>query len=375
MASDEFPELSKLLAPIPGEHPSGINIRDDPSPVSAYQKVRSARTAAREAERRMGKGDDKHDQKFEPPDWNTILKDSSKILAEKSKDLEITTYFIESLVRLRGFAGLRDGYRVARELVDQFWDGLYPPAEDSDVSGQFSLILGLSGDSESTGTLVASVRMIPFTLDSSEGRFSLWHYLQALTLSQINDPKARQKRIDDGAATLEKIRQAVAETPAKFFGDLVEDINQGQEQFRGFCAALHEKSGYDPPSSDLLGVLDSYLDVVKDLAGDKLPKALPPSAAPADKPTDGGPEGPSTVATGVDPSVIRDRNDALDRLVKIAAYFREKEPQSIVPYALEQVVNWCKMPLPELLSALIPEDAPRNNLFKQVGIKPPEVKK
>jgi hypothetical protein len=29
------------------------------------------------------------------------------------------------------------------------------------------------------------------------------------------------------------------------------------------------------------------------------------------------------------------------------------------------------MPLPELLSELIPDDKPREGLFKQVGIKPP----
>ena len=41
----------------------------------------------------------------------------------------------------------------------------------------------------------------------------------------------------------------------------------------------------------------------------------------------------------------------------VAEYFRRTEPQSIMPYALEQVVHWGKMSLPELLSELIPEEA------------------
>ncbi len=73
--------------------------------------------------------------------------------------------------------------------------------------------------------------------------------------------------------------------------------------------------------------------------------------------------------------MIRNREDALDRLKKVADYFREHEPQSIIPYALEQVATWGKMSLPELLSELIPEEGPRKNVFKQVGIKPPEAKK
>jgi type VI secretion system protein ImpA len=72
--------------------------------------------------------------------------------------------------------------------------------------------------------------------------------------------------------------------------------------------------------------------------------------------------------------VIKDRYDAMDRLLKIAGYFRTAEPQSIIPYALEQIVTWGKMSLPELLAELIPEEGPRKNVFKQVGIKPPEKK-
>ena len=46
-----------------------------------------------------------------------------------------------------------------------------------------------------------------------------------------------------------------------------------------------------------------------------------------------------------------------------------------MPYALEQVVHWGKLSLPELLSELIADEGPRKNVFKQVGIKPPEPQK
>jgi type VI secretion system protein ImpA len=119
-------------------------------------------------------------------------------------------------------------------------------------------------------------------------------------------------------------------------------------------------------------VIDSFLDVVKDLARDKLPKAQAPAVAAAAS-AQSGPEAQSA-APAVDASVIKSREDALERLRKIGDYFREHEPQSIIPYALEQVVSWGKMSLPELLSELIPK-GPRKDLFKQVGIKPPEPKK
>jgi type VI secretion system protein ImpA len=54
----------------------------------------------------------------------------------------------------------------------------------------------------------------------------------------------------------------------------------------------------------------------------------------------------------------------------VADFFKRTEPHSPISYALEQAVRWGRMPLPELLQELIPEDAVRGQLFKLVGIVP-----
>src|SRR5262249_1542508 len=132
-------------------------------------------------------------------------------------------------------------------------------------------------------------------------------------------------------------------------------------------------SQYEAPSSEIVDVLDECLAMIKDVARDKLPKAPPPAAsgAGAAQPA----PAPQASAAPADAGAIQSREDAFGRLKKVAEYFREHEPQSIIPYALEQVSNWGKMSLPELLSELISDEGARKNLFKQVGIKPPEVKK
>ena len=68
---------------------------------------------------------------------------------------------------------------------------------------------------------------------------------------------------------------------------------------------------------------------------------------------------------------IHTREDALEALDKVAEYFRKTEPHSIIPFSLDQVIRWGRLSLPDLLAELIPDEAPRKNLFKQVGIKPP----
>jgi type VI secretion system protein ImpA len=372
MPSPEVLDFAKLLAPIDEAQPVGVDLRTDPSPVSDYHSIRSARQSASETERRNDQGDD-----LGPPDWRAVLDRSVKVLGAKAKDLEVTAYLIESLVRVHGFAGLRDGFHLARGLVEQFGDALYPLADgDPDVESRFSHILWLSGI-DKPGTLIAPVRKIPFTADSGNGPLNLTHHHQAMSLNAIGDAKVRQKKIDEGAISLEKIQEAIAATPPSFYADLVADIGKCREEFTGFCDALREKTGYDAPNSDLLGVLESYLDVVKDLARNRIPSQAPAdeaAAAQAAAPAAGA-EAAAQVAAVVDPGIIRDRRDALDRLAKVAEYFRKNEPQSLIPYALEQVINWGSMSLPDLLSELIPEEAPRKNLFKQVGIRLPEAKK
>lgn len=369
MARPEVLDFTKLLAPIPGDKPAGLDLRADPSGVSDFYVIRDARKTASDAERRQDQGDE-----TATPEWRPIRDRGSKALAEKSKDLEIVAYLIEALVRLEGFAGLRDGFRLASELIEKFWEGLYPAAEDGEVEDRFSHMLWLSGI-DKPGTLIVPVRKIPLSDSANLGRLSFAQYLQAQALEQISDSKVRQKRIEDGAITPEMIRSAISETPPKFYVDLVDDIQQSVEQFARFGAALSAKSGFDPPSSDLKEVIESYRDAVMLLAKDKIAGSQAANAA-AGTPTATQGDGAANVAgKPVDPSVIKDRNDAMDRLLKIAGYFRTNEPQSIIPYALEQIVNWGKMSLPELLSELITEEGPRKNLFKQVGIKPPEPKK
>ena len=71
-------------------------------------------------------------------------------------------------------------------------------------------------------------------------------------------------------------------------------------------------------------------------------------------------------------SRVQTREDAFRALLQVAEFFKRTEPHSPVSYALEQAVRWGKMPLPDLLAELIPEEAAREQLFKLVGIKPPE---
>jgi type VI secretion system protein ImpA len=333
--------------------------------------VKDARSAARAAERQMegGLAD------APPADWKAVTAPAIKALGESSKDLEIAAYLIEGLCRTHGFAGLRDGFKLARGLVEKFWETLYPVPDEEGVATKVAPLTGLNGD-DAEGTLLAPINRIPITDSASFGRLTFSHYMQAAATARILDPEQKEERIKAGAMHMELIQKAVAETPASFYHDAYDDLNAALEEFAGLGTALENAAGSaSPPTSAIRGVLTNVLDAIKDVARAKLPSAAPPPTS--DEETDGGADG-GAASNGVAADgrggerlpTVRNRDDALHAITLLADYFRRNEPHSLIPFALEQAVRWGRMSIPELFAELIPDDNPREALFKQVGIRP-----
>lgn len=366
MASPEVLDFAKLLAPISAEKPTGVDPRSDISPTSLHYKIKGDRSAARGAERQAVTGDDTAG----PPDWKPVRQLGIKVLTEQAKDLEITAYLIEALLRLEGFTGLRDGFRLARELVEKYWDGLYPLPDELGLATRVAPLAALNGE-DTEGTLIAPIARVPLTDGSSAGRLSYADYQEALSFNKITDPKLREKKLAQGALSMETFQKAVAETPPKFFTTLMEDLQQCLGEFARLYEALDKKCGASaPPSTHIRTALVTIIDVIKDVARHKLQTAPAKQEQPAA--SEGAGKDPSRDGAAATGNGALTREEAFRELLKLAEFFRRTEPQSVVSYALEQVVRWGQLSLPELLIELIPDEAPRRNVFKQVGIRPPE---
>src|SRR5436309_14785834 len=123
MPSPEILDFEALLKPIAGDKPAGESLR--------YQGVYDSIQEARRAEEDLPMGEWQRDVKA--ADWRTAINLSTEVTANKSKDLQIGVWLLEALVKRHGFAGLRDGLRLLRELQETFWEGLYPEIEEGDL--------------------------------------------------------------------------------------------------------------------------------------------------------------------------------------------------------------------------------------------------
>ncbi len=377
MASPDVLDFDRLLAPISEDAPAGVELKEDSAASAVYFQVKDAREAARTAERQAllaafgGDDEDEEQQRIPPPDWHAVIVKATDCLAEKSKDLWVGAWLIEGLVREHGFAGLRDGFRLIREICERYWDDIHPRPDEDGYATTVAQLTGLNGE-DAEGTLGAPINAVPITSAGDDGPLTGADYQQAVDLAQVSDPNVRQRRIDGGALSMGQFEAAVHQTPPEFYHNLVEDVESSLEEFDKMTEVLDEKCGKGeddyplaPPSSNIRNVLKQCLERIKskNIAGHLFEEA-------ADAAEEGGDE-ESPEAAGAAPRAtgkIANREEAFQVLGKIADFFEQTEPHSPVSFALRQVVRWGRMSLPELLTELITDESVRDEMFRRTGV-------
>lgn len=60
-------------------------------------------------------------------DWNRITRLSAELLSTRGKDLMVACYLTGGLFETRSLAGMADGLQVIADMLETYWDTLYPP--------------------------------------------------------------------------------------------------------------------------------------------------------------------------------------------------------------------------------------------------------
>ena len=371
MAAPATINVDSLLAPISEAAPAGVNLRLDVSPTSTYYRLKDARSGARAAERRA---DAEGGVQSLAADWQTILSLAPKALVEKSKDLEVTAWFIEGLVRAHGFAGLRDGVHLARGLLAQYWDNFFSLEDEDGLATRLAPIAGLNGQGNE-GTLIQPLRKVPVvTAGNDDITFAVYHYDQARTLSNVADPEVKARREAGGEVSMERFTAAVNTSGGAFYISLIEDIEGALQELELLGQVLSERAGREAPrTSDIGGVLTTILNAIRSFAGELVARAVAAAAAAqASSDAQGDMAGNAGAAGMVMASGgVSGQDDALRILLQVAEYFKKFEPHSPISTSLEEIVRRARMPFAELLAELLPDTAAWRSALTSAGIKPP----
>lgn len=372
MPSSAVLDLEALLVPIPGNKPAGESVR--------YAGVYDAIQEARRADDDLNKGEWQTETKV--ADWRAVINLATEALGTKCKDLQIGTWLVEALCKRHGFAGLREGLNLLRELHEQFWDGLYPQIEDGDLEFRAGPLNWMNEK------LPASIREIALTGGNTLYAWNQWDESRQVDNLGRQNPEAMQAAIAEGKITGEQFDKIVQATDRAFFESLFEDLSQCKEQLSRLEKTVDEKFGPDAPSLiKVRNAIDDCHQVVGGILKKKReedPAYKPESDSailkaqttpiPIGREMDRGNshDNGSSMAISANTSSAgepRNREEAFQRLAVLAAYLKRLEPQHPVTYLLERAVRWTKMPLDQWLGEVVSNQDVLNQLRETLGIK------
>ena len=247
-----------VLAPIPGLHPAGEDIRglnlwvditkarpkpDGLPPDRGWQQANQIRT-----------------------DWPTYRDILEKALRDVSKDLELATFLTEASTRVFGFQGARDALWIIGGLITNFREqGLHPLPEDGDLELQYAKLEWLN---EKFSEVLSE---IPLTWQPEPGEnYSLNYY--------------RESRRVGGMITAAEFDAAAAAGENEEYASILNIIKETREELAHFKQTVSEAYGNGVLSftftDDALNECDAVVQGILHKREPNGPPAEPPNPPP-----------------------------------------------------------------------------------------------
>jgi type VI secretion system protein ImpA len=351
MPSGPVLDIDTLVAPIPGAPTPSDS--DGSALVEYFQGVahlvyeaRSQAEKARKGERDGATQANGDSEAVPEPDWESVINTASETLSSAAKDLLLASRLTEALVQLHGFAGLRDGLRLLRQLTAEHWDSLYPALEDSDFGVRCAPFEWLD-DPVRGARFPVTLRNLPL-VKTNDAAYS-WHDWKPTVDRQAKVPR-------------EEFDKAMKAMPYEACQTLAEDIAESMEELRDLTQTLQVRIGDEAPA--LLNLRQSLEDC-QTLVGRMLQEKCPAAQSESDKAGEEGAD-TSTGATSLTAAVRRD--EIYRQLAQAAGRLKELEPHSPVPYFIERAVALGNLPFPELIRALIRDANVLAELTRELGL-------
>jgi type VI secretion system protein ImpA len=334
-----MPLRDDLLNPIPGENPSGANLRYEP----LFDKIKEARREDDDAPQ----GEWAHERKA--ADWKQVIKLAGEALATKSKDMQLAAWLTEAMLRTEGFAGLLASLKFCQGLLENFWDTLYPELEDGDAEFRAAPLDWIGS------RLDQPVRMVPVTRKG----YDWFQYKQSRAVGYEADAagnetkqEARTQAIADGKVTAEDFDAAFAATPKTFYVESKQNLDDCLAAIESLSGVCEAKFGDATPG---FGALRTALEEVRSAVNGLLqkkrelePDEVPEGAAEAAGVEAGEAEAVDASGAAAAPGRARktlsaepaDRDDAFSRVAVVAKYLRREDPYSPAPYLMLRGLRW-----------------------------------
>ena len=345
-----MPLREDLLQPIPGDNPSGKNLKYD----RVYDQIKEART---EEDSTLPSG--AWERTAKKADTNLVVKLAGDALATKSKDLQLAVWLGEAYIKREGASIVQPVLTLLLDLQKEFWPTIYPEIDEGDTGLR---AVPLQWGANRYASLI-------YELPLTKSGITYHAYKSARALGYEEDArnneaktKARAEALKRGNLTGEDVDEGIAASPKSFYVSLDASLQAAREVIEDLALYCEEQYGEDGPSfRKLRDSLDEVHNVVNSLLSDKrdiepdvvvaapvaepepVPAAADPvpsavaAAAPVTTPVSAVPHAASTSFSA---SAPQSWDDAVARVEACAAYMHSQRQGSSVPYLLQTSIRW-----------------------------------
>jgi len=358
-------DVTELLAPIPGGDPAG----SDASFSDQFDRIREARRADD-----PGLAQGEWQTELKVADWREAQSLAEDILLRTSKDLQAAVWLGEATIARHGLEGARDSFELLTGLLEQYWDGLHPRADDGDLEERASKLAWFA----TYGSRVLQSMMLN---DDPQAALTLAGWIDSRDVDNLGrqNAEAYQAALDEGRINGETFDARMLATAEDVIRERLDLAQAARDAFATFSAKADERLGRDAPS--LAAVDDALKKIQQVYSRVAASKGMGGVTAPAEDVADtgtmpaaaavaGGVAAGGGVALDLSAGSLASKEAALRALGDIAGFFRRTEPHSPVAYLLERAVYWANMPLDQFLAELIRDEGTLSSIRERVGLPP-----
>jgi type VI secretion system protein ImpA len=326
-------DTAQFLQPIAGELPCGRNLDYTP-------ELLALEAAAQEPDEPSLKDIAAVDNR----NWRDVVAKAQNLLRE-SKDVRVVVYLARGLLHVEGVGSFCAVVSLLKALVEQYWDGLYPPLEEDGTDA----VMRMNAISELWNPkALAAVRAAPLVSVRGLGDFGLNDVLVA---KGVQKPKAGVTP-PSPAHVLKAMEGVTAE--------LAQQVHAAHEDIKLLESVVRKKAGEGHPfdAAPLKEILFRVAQTIKEhskVAGPQA-TALPEGAVAGGEVqgvSAGGPVQMQILGS------VQTRDDVVNMLEKIISYYEQHEPSSPVPLLMQRAKRLATMNFMEIMRDLADKGLPQ----------------
>jgi len=351
-------DVDLLLKDITAEAPSGTeDLEYDPAFIGLEKLAEGI------PEKRVG---DKIIEEAREPSWKEV-KTAALALLERTHDIRVTISLLRALLHTDGLLGVRDGLALLSDMIERYWDTLYPqldPDDNNDPTQRVNILMALC-DRE---MILLDLMKTPLCSSRAVGTFCLRDIHIATGKISVTEEE-KEKAVNTAT-----INAAFQDCGAEILQETITAIAESLEYVNRMEAMLVERLGAsDAPH---FGEIRQVLSDMNTAMGNQQSTAVPgptmdqepsPQAEALASGTKQRPTRATPTNMGNQMEEITSRQDVISLLTKICSYYEQNEPASPVPLLLRRAMGLVEKDFLTIMEDLVPDSVSQIKLLG--GIK------